>query len=90
MKINVKVEEEWFVIPCGAKKKDLIRWLTEEAVKRFNKREASRNSTPLRVIFSNVCELRLAQTNGILDGDDCVQDVLQDNDFVFLGKFINS
>lgn len=88
MKINVKVEEEWFVIPCGSKKKE-IRWLKEEAVKRFNKYSVSRSNTPL-IFYSNECELRLTEANGILDDDDTVQDVLNDKDFVVLGKFIVS
>lgn len=84
MKINVKVNEECFVIPCGSKKKE-IRWLKEEAIKRFNKYSVSRTNTPT-TFYSNECEVRLIETDGILDDDDYVQDVLNDKDFVVLGK----
>ena len=62
-----------------------IEWLGQEALKRYSKLRPSSN-------YSAVCseirvlEIRKSCGGAILDPDDVIKDVLDDNDFVAIGK----
>lgn len=78
MKVNVKAGEEWFIIPCIHKNKNIL-WLIEEAIERLSKRT-------MNELKPAQCELRSASNNHLYDGNDLLHDVLEDNDFVVIGK----
>ncbi|KXJ15900.1 histidine ammonia-lyase [Exaiptasia diaphana] len=78
MKINVKIGEEWFVIPCTSKNRDIF-WLIEEARQRHRKRGG--HSTT-----NEKYELRSAKNGSLFDGSDFIHDVLENNEFVVVGQ----
>lgn len=80
MKISARVRGEWFAIPCKSGS-DSIRWLGDEALKRYEKIKpfgyAENNKNILKV-----SEIRKTRGGAILDLDDQIKDVLDDNDFI--------
>ena len=82
MKISVRVRGEWFAVPCVDANKQTIRWLAEEALKRYFKLKPS-SHVPNKV--ETVNEIRKTKGGAILDPDDLIANVLDDNDFVSVG-----
>ena len=80
MKLSVRVRGDWIAVPCKGNEK--ITWFGEEALRRYYKAKAK------NVEFQNekVFEVRKAKGGAILDKDDSIKDVLDDNDFVTVGK----
>ena len=63
--------------------KGTIRWLSEEALKRYQR---LRTSTHVPSHKETVSEVRKTRGGAILDLQDIIKDVLDDNDFVSVGK----
>lgn len=82
MKISVRVRGEWFAVPCVQIDKQTIRWLSEEALKRYFKLKPS-SHVPDKA--ETVFEVRKTKGGAILDPDDLIVNVLDDNDFVSVG-----
>ena len=58
-----------------------IRWLGDEAARRYAKRHS------LEKEKEKIQEVRKTRGGVILDPDDHIKDVLDDNDFVTIGKY---
>lgn len=78
MKLSVRIREDWFAVPCRPSEK--IRWIGEESLKRYCRTKIIDGKD------EKVCEVRKAKGGAILDPDDSIKDVLDDNDFVTVGK----
>ena len=70
---------DWFAVPC--KGGDNIKWLADEALRRYYKKKL-----PSGPEVEKVHEVRKTKGGALLDFDDGVKDVLDDNDFVTVGK----
>uniref|UniRef100_A0A671PQ47 Histidine ammonia-lyase n=1 Tax=Sinocyclocheilus anshuiensis TaxID=1608454 RepID=A0A671PQ47_9TELE len=85
-RFTVHVRDEWLTVPC----KDAtcsIKWLGFEALKRYIKNKPDNGGIQH---IKDVCfVVRRCQGLGLLDSDDTIEDVLEDNDFVELGKVTN-
>lgn len=82
-RVTVHIRDEWLTVPC----RDTactIQWLGLEALKRYVKNKPDNGG------FTSTKDIRFAvrrcQGLGLLDSDDTIEDVLEDNDFVELGK----
>ncbi|XP_022667971.1 histidine ammonia-lyase-like isoform X2 [Varroa jacobsoni] len=77
MKVSVRVRGEWLAVPCPDPKQS-ISWLGEEALRRYTKLQ------PATYIGNDekVFEIRKTRGGAILDGEDEIQSVLDNNDFV--------
>jgi histidine ammonia-lyase len=62
-----------------------VRWLGEESVRRYNKLQKQDDIKENREL-EKVQEVRKTRGGVILDPDDSIKDVLDDNDFVTVGK----
>lgn len=77
------VRGEWLTVPCqsGA---STVRWLGKEALRRYVKNKPDNGG------FASVEEVtfyvRCSKGLGLLDQDDALEDVLEDNEFVEVGK----
>ena len=82
MKVSVRVRGEWLAIPCN-KGQETLGWLGDEALRRYQKikPQAAHLERP-----EKVQELRKTRGGAILDKDDVIKTVLDDNDFVSVGK----
>ena len=78
MKLSVRVRGDWVAVPC--KGNDKIAWFGEEALRRYYK------AKNVEFQSEKVFEVRKAKGGAILDKDDAIKDVLDDNDFVTVGK----
>jgi hypothetical protein len=93
MKLSAHVYGEWLAVPCQGT--ESVRWLADEALRRYFKAnpalhptavssngdgESSSGSTP------EVLEVRLTRGGARLDWDDYLSSVVDDNDFVTVGK----
>ena len=78
MKVSCRVRGDWFHVPCKTTKLT-IRWLGEEALKRYLKLRPP-SFVPNRE--ENVHDIRKTLGGAILDPEDKINDVLDDNDFV--------
>ena len=79
MKINVRIRDEWLLIPCKTSE-CTVEWLGNEALHRYR---------GLKGYIKNndqVQEIRKSQGGSLLFPDDPVEDVLDDNDFIYVGK----
>lgn len=80
---TVHVRGEWLAVPCrsGA---STVRWLGKEAVRRYMKNKPDNGG------FGSVEEVqfyvRRCKGLGLLDQDDTLEDALEDNEFVEVGK----
>lgn len=80
---TVHVRGEWLAVPClnGA---NTVGWLGREAVRRYMKNKPDNGG------FTSVEEVkfyvRRCKGFGLLDLDDTVEDALEDNEFVEVGK----
>lgn len=77
MKLSVRIRGDWFAVPC--KPNDKIEWFGDEALKRFYRKNGGEKQL-------KVFEVRKAKGGAILDSADYIKDVLDDNDFVTVGK----
>ena len=82
MKLSVRVRGDWIAVPCKGNEK--ISWFGEETLRRYYKAKAKHVDSQTEKVF----EVRKAKGGAILDKDDSVKDVLDDNDFVTVGKTI--
>ena len=82
MKLSVRIRGDWVAVPC--KGNDKVGWFGEESLRRFFK------AKNVEVQNEKVFEVRKAKGGAILDKDDSIKDVLDDNDFVTVGKLILS
>ena len=80
MRISVRLNEEWFVVPCGDGTLK-IQWLIEETRRRFNEAKGS-----LVLLSHTEFEARLAQGGDLLSKEDKIHEVLNNNEFVILCK----
>jgi histidine ammonia-lyase len=62
-----------------------VRWLGEESVRKYNKLQTQCDITDKKE-REKVQEVRKTRGGVILDPDDNIKDVLDDNDFVTIGK----
>ena len=79
MKLSVRVRGDWLAVPCKGSEK--IAWLGEESLRRYYRSKASAGNAKEKVY-----EVRKAKGCAILDEDDTIKDVLNDDDFVTVGK----
>lgn len=88
MKISVRVKGEWFAVPVTDAKCQTVKWLAEEALKKLSKlcQNKGESSAGSKVENETFYEIRKAKGGAILDPEDLIQFVLDDNDFVSLGK----
>ena len=63
-----------------------IRWLGEEAIKRYLK---SRPDRQQKNVSYKAYEVRKTTGGGLLDPDDLIKSVLDDNDFVSVGRYLS-
>ncbi len=82
MKLSCKVRGEWFAVPCD-KGSQTIQWLAEEALRRYNKTKPKGCYVDKE---QKLHEVRKIQGGAILDMDDIIIKVLDDNEFVSIGK----
>jgi len=78
MKVSCRVRGDWFQVPCKVGK-DSIRWLGEEALRRYLKLRPP-SYVPNRDEI--VHDIRRTLGGAILDPDDKIVDCLDDNDFI--------
>jgi histidine ammonia-lyase len=63
-----------------------VQWLGEESVRRHRKLQKRDDYTTENLDAEKVQEVRKTRGGVILDPDDYLKDVLDDNDFVTVGK----
>lgn len=78
--VSLCVRGEWFRVPCGGPSAS-VRSLGSEALRRYHQAKKLEDGGRERE-FS----MRRCQCGELLDPEDRAEDVLQDNDFVQLGK----
>ena len=79
MRLSVRFNGKWFVIPCGEAKVNSVQWLVEETIRR-SKEQAEKSADFTAQNF----EVVLAQSGGKLELKDTIKEVLNDNDFVHI------
>ena len=80
MKVNVRIRDEWLLIPCKTSE-CTVEWLGKEALTRYRGLKSySKNN-------DHVQEIRRSQGGSLLFPDDPIEDVLDDNDFVYISKY---
>lgn len=80
---TVHIRDEWLAVPCRDTS-NTIQWLGLEALKRYMKNKPDNGG--IKALKDTRFVVRRCQGLGLLDADDTVEDVLEDNDFVELGK----
>lgn len=75
MRLSVRFNGKWFVVPCG-EGENSIKWLIEETVRRSKAEKLHFTAKALEAV--------LAQGGGKLDPKDAINQVLNDSDFVRL------
>ena len=78
MKVNVKIRDEWLLIPCKTSK-CTVDWLGKEALTRYRNIKGYNNS-------DTVQEIRRSQGGSLLFPNDPIEDVIEDNDFIYVGE----
>lgn len=76
MRVSVRFNGKWFLVPCGEGKTS-IQWLIEETLRRSTDANETEKS-------AKDFEAILAQGGGTLDPNDPINQVLYDNDFVHI------
>lgn len=74
MRLSVRFNGKWYVIPCGDGVNS-IHWLIEETIRR---------SKEHGTVPANNFEAVLAQSDGKLHLKDPIREVLNDSDFVYI------
>ncbi|XP_032219844.2 histidine ammonia-lyase [Nematostella vectensis] len=80
MRVNVRIEGEWIVVPCEEDNNNSIQSLVDKCLLRRKSISKPFDSN------SESFEVRLAESTGLLSPTDIVRDVLKDNDFIWLEK----
>merc|ERR1711892_974 len=80
MKISCRIRGEWFLVPAK-NTKSTIRWLGEEALKRYLKLRPPSYVPHKEEV---VKDIRKTQRGSILDPEDMIEDALDDNDFIHI------
>ena len=76
MRVSVRFNRKWFVVPCGEGKTS-IQWLIEETLRRAS------DTHDLEKCAKDF-EATLAQSGGSLHSNDSIYEVLNDSDFVHI------
>lgn len=76
MRVSVRFNGKWFVVPCGEGKTS-IQWLIKETLRRACDTHDSEKC-------AKDFEATLAQSGGSLHPNDSICEVLNDNDFVYI------
>ena len=84
MKLSVHLKGEILAVPCG-NGNDSVKHLGETALKRYAKLKSQAET-----VNDKIQEIRRTNGGAIIDQDDLVKDVLDDNDFVTIGKTCNT
>jgi len=79
MRLYVRFNDKWFVVPCG-EGHNTVLWLIEETIHRSEGAAGSKKS-PLTAQNFQAC---LAKSGAMLDPNDAISEVLDNNDFVHL------
>lgn len=79
--MSVRVRGEWLAVPCPDGKRT-VSWLGQEALRRYIKLQPATYAGNDEKVF----EIRKTRGGAILDGEDQLHNVLDDNDFVSVGK----
>lgn len=82
-RFTVHIRDEWLAVPCR-ETKNTIRWLGQEALKRYMKNKPDNGG--IKAVKDLRFVVRRCQSLGLLDADDTIEDALEDNDFVELGE----
>lgn len=83
MRLSVRFNNKWFVIPCG-EGHNTVQWLIEETIRRSEGTGGSEKSP----LTAQNLQAVLARSGAMLDPNDAINEVLDDNDFVHLsGKY---
>ncbi|XP_072025814.1 histidine ammonia-lyase-like [Amphiura filiformis] len=77
MKVNVRIRDEWLLIPCKTQE-CTVEWLGNEALHRYRGLKGYNNNS------DSVQEIRRSQGGSLLFPDDPIEDVIEDNDFVYV------
>ncbi|CAB1322692.1 unnamed protein product [Coregonus sp. 'balchen'] len=75
----IHIRDEWLAVPCRDPTYT-IQWLGYEALKRYTKNKPDNGG--IKAVKDIRFVARRCQGQGLLDGDDTIEDVLEDNDFV--------
>lgn len=86
MKISVRVKGEWFAVPVADPEKQTVKWLGEEALRKYLKLRHNKSGPNINIDIESCSEIRKAKGGAILDPEDLIIYVLDDNDFISLGK----
>lgn len=87
MKVSVRIRGEWFAVPCGTGKQT-ISWLGAEALKKYAKLSSNEKDNNNKLVEEKFHEIRKTKGGAILDPCDIVSTVLDDNDFLTVGKLL--
>lgn len=82
-RFTVHIRDEWLAVPCRETSRT-VGWLGQEALKRYIKNKPDNGG--ITSVKETRFIVRRCQGLGLLDVDDAIEDVLEDNDFVELGK----
>lgn len=82
MRLSVRFNDQWFVIPCGEGNVNSVQWLVEETLRRW-KGQTYLSEKSADFTAQNF-EVFLAQSGGKLDLKDTIKEVLNDSDFVHI------
>ena len=82
MRLSVRFNDQWFVIPCGEGNVNSVQWLVEETLRRW-KGQTYLSEKSADFTVQNF-EAFLAQSGGKLDLKDTIKEVLNDSDFVHI------
>ncbi|RWS30495.1 histidine ammonia-lyase-like protein [Leptotrombidium deliense] len=80
MKLSVRIRGEWFAVPCENPRKMTIGWLADEAVRKYFKLKPVSCHIPRKEEV--VAEVRKTRGGAILDPEDCIINVLDNNDYI--------
>ncbi len=83
IKVSVRIRGEWFAVPCIDAVNQTVGWLGEDALRRYQKLKPSSHVIDK---VEQVYEIRKTKGGAILDPDDFITNVLDDNDYVSVGK----
>lgn len=82
-RFTVHIRDEWLAVPCRDTKNTVL-WLGQEALKRYMKNKPDNGG--IKAVKDLRFVVRRCQSLGLLDADDTIEDSLEDNDFVELGR----
>lgn len=85
-RFTVHIRDEWLAVPCRDTKNTVL-WLGQEALKRYMKNKPDNGG--IKAVKDLRFVVRRCQSLGLLDADDTIEDALEDNDFVELGRLSN-